>query len=370
MTENANTFDLDALIGSLGKGSLKTFLYGAAGGGKSTNVVSMLSPYLAEGYRVIWVITEDNSLTGLRDGLSLYKTVIAPFLAANKLFIADLRQQIAAFNKNYVGNVTSLTNTAIAPGGPMALFEFLTEKPKVKDFTNPTPLAKNFAGMSNLTALKEEDKVLLIIDGLTRVDANTAGFSYLARGLKKLDPSPFAIAGLQKGGITALQDALSCLACDLVCLGHDSLTSVDLTDIMTDAEKKEEVKEKRELQSGQLQDASGFPAIGTSSTRSAFLGNFGLVLHASDTRLPTTRARARFQYDFSLESDSPTWYTRANLTFANAAKRFASQRVCPIFVPQDWTSSLLLTYLHEMNRLSEENLVKLLTLTQQMRLPN
>lgn len=367
MSETA--LDLNALAAALGHGSLKTFLYGSAGGGKTTNTVSMLAPYLAEGYRIIWVITEDNSLAGLRDGIRLYSKVLLPYLTTGKLFIADLRQQIAAFNKGFVGNATTPGNTAIAPGGPMALFQFLTEKPKVKDFTTPTVAEKNFSGLTNLTSLKEEDRVLLIIDGLTRVDANTAGFSYLARGLQKLETSPFAIAGLQKGGIVALQDVLSALTCDLVCLGHDSLTSVDLTDAISGAEKKEEAKEKRELQAQQLQDSSGFPAIATSSTRSAFLGNFGLVLHASDTRLASNKSRARFQYDFSLTTDKTTWYTRANLAFASAAKRFASQRTCPIFVPQDWTSSLLLTYLHEMNRLSEENLVKLLTLTQQQRLP-
>lgn len=371
MSEAALDFDFDSLLKGLTQNSLKTLIYGAAGSGKSANLASAITAYLAGGYTVIYLITEDNAFAGLRNGLAIYKQYITPYIGKSNFFIGDIRNDIAKVNKGYTANAKDAKATAIAKGGVSCLFDFLAEAPKVKNFLDmgAAKPAVNFRGLKNLGDLRREDKVLLIIDGFSRVDANTAGYAYYARGLRDLDTSPFAISGLQKGGVTVLKEAIDCLDIDLIVVAHAALSAVDLTDVIKDKDKQVEAKEKLALTQEQMQRAGGYPALGTSSTRESLLGSFGIVLHSEDTRLADTSKLTRYIYS-SLDntvgdSKDQGWYTRANQEFKYWIAQYAIKEGKLAHIPQNWLSSLFLSYLYQMNRLDEDTLSKLLIATKQ-----
>lgn len=354
---------LDGLLSGFGQTPLKTLIYGTAGAGKSVNAVSILPAYLASGYQVVYVFTENNAMNGFKEGLKIYWDCIKPFLKKDQLFIADLTQKILTKNRDNLGVVSSQEKSQLTMGAVYELCWFFTANPLVKDFTEGNAAkAVKFRNLTNLTDLTKDSKVLIVLDGYTAVDADVGGFAYWSQKKKAVQDNPAFFGGLRGSGTGVLQALLSGIQTDLVVLGHDKLQSVDLTDMLS-GEAKEEQKERRALLEEQLQEASGFPALATSTTISKMLGLFSLVLHAEDTRMAAGNAKMeRFIYSFAKENK---WYARLPLSLSKLSKAYAKQKSCPEQLPQDWTKNLYLAYLLQENKLDGDNYEKLLTLTNQ-----
>lgn len=365
MSEENEVFDLNALMSGFGQVPLKYLIYGTGGSGKSTNTVSILPAYLAAGWQVIYVFTENNAVSGFKDGLKLYGSIIQPFLKKGNLFIADLTKGINEKNKEYLAKVDSPEKSQLTLGAVTELCRWFTEKPLVRDFTAPpSEAAKAFRGLSNLTTLDKESKVLLIIDGYSPIDTDTGGFSYWAQGKKKVENSPAFFGGLRGSGTNVMQSLFAALQTDLIVLGHDKLQGINLTDMLS-GEKKEEAVLRRDLLSEQLQESMGYPALATSTTASKLLGCFSLVLHATDTRLANNAKLPRFVFD---RPEDGKWYTRTNLNFNKVTSLYARKINGPEIWPQDWSKALGLTFLLNEQKIDAEAYENLINLTKQQKL--
>lgn len=372
MSEENEVFDLNALANEIEKTPLKYLIYGTAGSGKSVNAVSLLPAYLAGGWQVIYVFTENNAIVGFKEGLKIYGPLIQPFLKKDQLFIADLTPSIAEKNRNYLAKVDNKENNQLTLGAAFALCWFFTEAPKVKDFTEGAAgKEKLFRGMGNLTALSKKEKVLVIVDGYSPVDIDLGGLVYWAQDKKKIDAKNAAMffGGLKGKGSEMMLSLFGGFPTDLVVLAHDKLQSIDTTNMLS-GEAQTEQQLRRTLLDEQMQTAEGFPSLATNTTISKVLGSFSLVLHATDTRLANNLKLSRFIFDIPVQSaNQPAkWYTRTSLNFLKASKLYAAKNGSVETWPQDWSKALGLTFLLNEQKIDAEVYETLINLTKQQKL--
>lgn len=355
-------FDLDSLLGNIGKIPEKKLLYGTAGSGKSVSAVSAIIPYLIEDWTILFVFTENNALKGFQEGLRIYIEFLKPWIKPDSIWIADLTTKIAEKNKDNVGSVKSAENALLTLGGVYETCKFFTDSPEAYSLTSGNKTVKKFKGKNNLTTLVPEDKVLIILDGYTALDNDTGGFAHWMQSKPKISNNAAFWGGLRGSGTNALQMLIAQINTDLIVMAHDKTKSIDLTDMLS-GDKKEEAQARRDVLDEQMLDSVGYPSLGTSTTVSKLLGVFTMVLHAKDTRVASNNKIPRFQYDLPAAKNS--WYTRLPKSLDYIIKKHAGAANCLSFLPQDYTHVIHLTYLLKEGKLSEENYHKLLTQTKQ-----
>lgn len=366
------TYDLASLLAGISSAPLKILIYGTGGSGKSTNLVSFLPAYLAGGYKVIFIFTEDNASKGFKDGLSIYWKLIQPYLKPDSIFIADLTEAINKKNKDYVGKFTDTdtSKSLLAHGGVYETCMFFTERPFVKDLVEgdkATP--KKFMGKNSLMELTEKDKVLVILDGYTTLDDTATGMGAFLVNEKALPKNKAVTLGAWKGtGTTMMRTVFESLRTDLIVCAHDKVAGFSSSSLASGDEKKElELKEK--MQDEQMQEATGFPAIGSTTTISKWLGSFGLTFHAMDTRLAESPKIFRFVYSPQVKakpnSTESIWYTRLSVAAEESIVKYTKQHDGNKQYPQDWTRACWLHFLKQSNKIGEAQYEELLKLTGQ-----
>ena len=365
-------YDLASLLAGISVAPLKILIYGTGGSGKSTNVVSFLPAYLAGGYKVIFVFTEDNASKGFKDGLSLYWKWIQPYLKPNSIFVADLTEAINKKNQSYVGKFTDndTSKSLLAHGGIYEVCQFFTERPFVKDLVEGAQaVPRKFIGKNSLMELTEKDKVLIILDGYTTLDDTATGMGAFIVNEKTLPKNKSVTLGAWKGtGTTMMRTVFESLRTDLIVCAHDKVQGFSSSSLASGDEKKDlEMKEK--MQEEQLQEATGFPAIGSTATISKWLGSFGLTFHAMDTRLAENPKTFRFIYSPPVKakanSTEAIWYTRTSVAAEESISAYTRQHNGNKQYPQDWTRACWLHFLKQSNKIGEQQYEELLKLTGQ-----
>ena len=365
-------YELSSLLAGISVAPLKILIYGTGGSGKSTNVVSFLPAYLAGGYKVIFVFTEDNASKGFKDGLSIYWKWIQPYLKPDSVFIADLTEAINKKNQKYVGKFSDsdTAQSLFAHGGIYETCQFFTERPLVKDLVEgEKAIPKKFMGKSSLLELTEKDKVLIILDGYTTLDDTATGMGAYIVNEKALSKNKQVQLGAWKGtGTTMMRTVFESLRTDLIVCAHDKVQGFASSALASGDEKKELIL-KEQMQEEQLQEATGFPAIGSSTTISKWLGSFGLTFHAMDTRLAESPKIFRFVYSpqvkASANSTESIWYTRISVAAEQSIIAYTKQHNGNKQYPQDWTRACWLHFLKQSNKIGEQQYEELLKLTGQ-----